>query len=179
MFWLLIIICGLADYGRGRGYKGIPFFKQICILINGYCLAVITGHYFDLQVLFIVGLFWLFISVGYGQPWGAAIHGRSPSEQLRLERLRKDKANTPKYEGWQLFKFSRENAYLALMLRGALSLPFLIIGAYQIVIAYIIAFPLAAFIGYQISEYQNIENHRWKYSEALRGLIGAIIAGSV
>jgi hypothetical protein len=171
---MIILLCGLMDYVRGRGWTFLPYLKQLAIVTNGYLLAVLSGHALDYYTIVYIVLFWGGISIGYGNPWGAAIHGRTPREQynhyLALY-LSGGYDHKPKFEWWQTLKITRNNTYAALLVRGLLFAPFLIIGAWPVLTAYAIAFPLAGYVSYRISEWQNKPDKRFEYGEFVRGEI--------
>jgi len=171
---MLEILSGILDRYRGSGLKPFRYFKQVMLLLQGYLFAAVIGHAFDYYTVAIVLYFWVFMVIGYGQPWGAALYNRTPEQHLLLERQRYqagDKSNWPVYEDWQkLDILNKRSAYYTLVLRGLLALPFALFDAAALVVAYAVAFPLAPYVAHKLHRYNYISDIAlWPVAEFIRG----------
>lgn len=137
--------------------------------VLGYITAASLGHWFDYLTLPLLILVGIGMSLGWGEPLGAALNRR----QMNIYNL----------EDWQI-GITRSNVWAALTLRGIIWGSFSLPLAYFdpmvaiLVLAYAIGFPLSAYVARDASRYVGYE--AWGLSEFLRSFFaGWIILGGM
>jgi hypothetical protein len=161
---LAFLVAGFADRLRGDDYDLSPWRKAGDSAVYGLavavCLAPSTWWTYPVFIaLWIAGA-----SIGWGEPMGAALEGRS-MERDRLE--------------WWQFGFFARNAWAALALRGVIwggcTLPLAVFDRrFLFALAMTGVMPLAAWIGKATGPKRS-----WVVQECVRGWLIAAVALAV
>lgn len=160
----LVALLSWLDRQRGmpKDQETIP--KIAALLGMGYVIAVLCGHWMDWQAIAITAGVAVLHNISFGQPLGQALTGKvAKADDGTL------------YEVWQFHDVLRENPWLSLILRGVMVggagvLALDANAAWNIALAFGVAFPLAAVI----SRYALYGS--WGKNEYIRGaLVGVIL----
>jgi len=173
---LKAVFVGFADRFRGNGgiftIDGVTYntARIITLLLMGWSLSIIFGHYIDRDALNISLLVGLGLSVGWGMPLGSILMGITQRENL----LRNPKYT---YEWWQ-FGVLKQNAYAALAFRGVLvGVPLAFYAPLYggiVMLSYTISFPLAVKMVLMLKLKDG-----WGGQEIIRSILSGVIAGSI
>ena len=161
MEMLLILLSAGLDRLRGMGlWAGTTPWA----ILNGWVIAALLGHPWDLWTPAIAALFALGSAPGWGNPMGRI--------------LAPDHRDFGDYEWWQVGPL-RKDATLALAFRGAMwGLPLLALygipngtpALWVVPVAYAVAFPVSTWLATLIPA---SGFRKWQWAEAIRGGLGA------